>query len=53
LTAEKIFEARWALTLLEHAMAVLRQKYVARRKESVFDTLKPFIGIMVIRGGLR
>jgi RNA polymerase sigma factor (sigma-70 family) len=46
LTAEKIFEARWALTLLEHAKTILRQEYVARGKESVFDTLRPFVGIM-------
>jgi hypothetical protein len=45
LTPEKIFEARWALTLLNHAMTVLRQEYVARGKESVFDTLKAFAGI--------
>jgi RNA polymerase sigma factor (sigma-70 family) len=46
LTAEKIFEARWALTLLEHAMTILRQEYVARGKQSVFDALKVFVGIM-------
>jgi DNA-directed RNA polymerase specialized sigma24 family protein len=45
LTAEKIFEARWALTLLEHAMTGLRQEYVARGKESVFDILRAFVGI--------
>jgi DNA-directed RNA polymerase specialized sigma24 family protein len=45
LTPEKIFEARWTLTLLNHAMTVLRQEYVARGKESVFDTLKAFVGI--------
>ena len=45
LTAEKIFEARWALTLLEHAMTILRQEYVARGKQSVFDTLKAYVGI--------
>jgi RNA polymerase sigma factor (sigma-70 family) len=45
LTPEKIFEARWALTLLDHAKTVLRQEYVARGKESVFDTLKAFVGI--------
>jgi len=45
LTAEKIFEARWAVTLLEHAMTVLRQKCVARGRQSVFDTLKVFVGI--------
>ena len=45
LTPEKIFEARWALTLLEDSMAVLRNEYVARGKESVFDILKAFVGI--------
>jgi hypothetical protein len=45
LTAEKIFEARWALTLLEHSMTILRDEYVARGKESVFDTLRAFVGI--------
>jgi RNA polymerase sigma factor (sigma-70 family) len=45
LTAEKIFEARWALTLLGHAMDLLRQEYVTRGKESVFATLKVFVGI--------
>src|SRR5260370_42647559 len=45
LTPEKIFEARWALTLLNHAMTVLRQEYIARGKASVFDTLKAFVGI--------
>ena len=45
LTGEKIFEARWALTLLNQAMTVLRQEYVVRGKESVFDTLKAFVGI--------
>jgi len=43
LTAEKIFEARWAFTLLEHAMTVLREEYVARGKESVFDILRAFV----------
>jgi len=45
LTAEKILEARWALTLLDHAMAVLRQEYVSRGKEPIFDTLKEFVGV--------
>jgi DNA-directed RNA polymerase specialized sigma24 family protein len=45
LTPETIFAARWGLTLLKHAMMVLRQEYVARGKESVFDTLKAFVGI--------
>ena len=45
LTAEKIFEARWAMTLLEQAMTVLRQKCLTQGKQSVFDTLKVFVGI--------
>jgi RNA polymerase sigma-70 factor (ECF subfamily) len=45
LTAEKIFEARWAFTLLEHAKTVLREEYVARGKESVFDILRAFVQI--------
>jgi RNA polymerase sigma factor (sigma-70 family) len=45
LTAEKIFEARWALTLLDHAMTVLREEYVGRGKELVFNTLKGYVGI--------
>ncbi len=45
LTAEKIFEARWALTLLDHAMTLLREEYVGRGKELVFNTLKGYVGI--------
>ena len=45
LTAEKIFEARWALTLLDHAMTVLGEEYVGRGKELVFNTLKGYLGI--------
>src|SRR4029077_15632913 len=45
LTAEKIFEARWALALLEHAKDVLGREYTTRGKESVFATLKVFVGI--------
>jgi hypothetical protein len=45
LSAEKIFEARWALLLLEHALTVLGCQYAVRRKEAVFETLKGFVGI--------
>ena len=33
------------MTLLEQAMTVLRQKCLAQGKQSVFDTLKVFVGI--------
>ena len=45
LTAETIFEARWALTLLTHAMTLLRLEYLAKGREAVFDILKAFVGI--------
>ena len=45
LSAEKIFEARWALVLLEHALTVLGRQYTVRHKEAVFETLKGFVGI--------
>jgi RNA polymerase sigma-70 factor (ECF subfamily) len=43
LTAEKIFDARWAITLLDEAMDRLRQEYAAQGKTSVFETLKPYL----------
>jgi RNA polymerase sigma factor (sigma-70 family) len=45
LTAEKIFEARWALALLDHATMVLRDEYAGRGKELLFNTLKGYVGI--------
>lgn len=43
LTAEQIFDARWALTLLNRAMASVQVQYVARGKGKIFDTLKGFL----------
>jgi len=43
LTAEKIFDARWAMTLLDEAMGQLREEYAARGKKSTFETLKPLL----------
>ncbi len=44
LTAEKIFDARWAMTLLDETLRRLGQEYVAQRKSRIFKTLKPFLG---------
>jgi len=41
LTAEKIFERRWALTLLEQVLRRLRAEYVSDGKENLFEQLKP------------
>ena len=43
LTADKIFDARWAITLLDEAMTRLGQEYAAQGKTSIFETLKPFL----------
>ena len=39
-TPETIFERRWALTLLEQALARLRQEFETAGKQRVFDGLK-------------
>jgi RNA polymerase sigma-70 factor (ECF subfamily) len=43
LTPERIFERRWALTLLEQAIARLREEFVASGKGAVFEQLKDFL----------
>jgi DNA-directed RNA polymerase specialized sigma24 family protein len=40
-TADKIYERRWALTLLEGVMRRLREDYARSGKENLFDQLKP------------
>jgi RNA polymerase sigma factor (sigma-70 family) len=45
LTAEKIYDARWAMTLLGHAVERLRREYAARDEMSRFDVLHGFVGV--------
>jgi RNA polymerase sigma factor (sigma-70 family) len=40
-TADKIFERRWALALLEQVLKKLREEYVRDGKEKLFEQLKP------------
>ena len=40
-TAEKIFERRWALTLLDRVLRRLREEYVRDGKQKLFEQLKP------------
>lgn len=40
LTAEKIYERRWAFTLLEHVMEELRAEYSVAGKEQLFEQLQ-------------
>jgi len=44
LTAEKIFDARWALALLDEAMRLLSAEYAGQGKTATLETLKPFLG---------
>lgn len=41
LTPERLFERRWALTVLEQTLEHLRQEYVDQGKAAAFDVLKP------------
>ena len=43
LTAEKIFDARWAMTVLGEATRRLREEYVAAGKGSIFEALEAFL----------
>ena len=40
--AEKLFERRWALTLLEQARARLKEEYLESGRSSLYDCLKVF-----------
>ena len=42
-TPERIFEKRWAATLLEEVLKRLRQEFVANGKTEFFDQLKPHV----------
>ena len=43
LTAEKMFDARWAMTLLGEALKQLREEYASQGKASTFEALKVFL----------
>jgi RNA polymerase sigma-70 factor (ECF subfamily) len=43
LTAEKIFDARWAMTLLAESGKRLREEYVLQGKSGIIEILQPFL----------
>lgn len=43
LTPEKVFERRWALTLLERAFARLRDEHEVKGKSEFFDSIQPYL----------
>ena len=50
LTAEALFDARLALTLLERSLGSLRHQYVLNQKEAVFEALKGFVALRASSG---
>ena len=44
LAPDRLFQRRWALTLLDHTFDLLRQEYTADGKAALFETLSPFLG---------
>jgi len=42
-TAERVFERRWALTLLDRTLARLRQEHATAGKQALFDALKVYL----------
>ncbi len=43
LTPEKLFERRWAVTLLDHTLARLRTEFTDKGKEAQFDQLRVYL----------
>lgn len=50
LSPEAMYDRRWALTLIEHAMSRLRESYVAAGKLAEFESLKGYL--TAERGGI-
>jgi predicted Zn-dependent protease len=43
LTAEQIYERRWASTVLERVLGLLKNEYAAARNSALFDSLKQLL----------
>jgi RNA polymerase sigma factor (sigma-70 family) len=43
LTPDKIFDARWAMTLLEETLRLLKAEYATLGKSSIIETLEPYL----------
>lgn len=43
-TAERIFDRSWAITLLDHVLARLREEYAGSGRKQLFELLRPYIG---------
>lgn len=43
MTAEKLFEHSWALTMMDNVMERLRERFVSQDRQDVFEILKPHL----------
>ncbi len=43
LSPEQAYDVRWATSLIEQTLGVLRKEYSAEKKEQVFEVLQPFL----------
>jgi RNA polymerase sigma factor (sigma-70 family) len=44
LTPDRLFQRRWALTVLEYSLQLLGEEFTASDKTAVFEALRPFLG---------
>lgn len=45
LSPDRLFQRRWALTVLEHALRLLEEEYADRGKGEHYAVLRPFLGL--------
>ncbi len=41
---DRLFQRRWALTILDHALILLGEEFTAEGKADIFTSLRPFLG---------
>ena len=46
LTADRLFEKRWAVTVLETSLRALEEQYRSDGKQTLFESLKPFLTVV-------
>jgi DNA-directed RNA polymerase specialized sigma24 family protein len=44
LSPDRLFQRRWALTILEYSLELLAEEFATQGKADVFETLRPFLG---------
>jgi DNA-directed RNA polymerase specialized sigma24 family protein len=44
LSPDRLFQRRWALTILEYSLELLAEEFAAQGKAELFETLRPFLG---------